>query len=146
MEQSVEAAAAVEAWYARMSTGDAESAVALLVDDPETFAIGTQRIGPGREEWVESIAGMTAMGVKWQSRSLRGWEAGGGGFTAGEVAAVLPDGTELPMRVTAFIVRGEDGVFRIFNMHFSWAVPDEVGFEQAGAWRDRLGLASSPTN
>lgn len=146
MQQSVAAAAAVEAWYERMSTGDAESAVALLVDDPETFAIGTQRIGPGREEWVESIAAMTGMGVKWQSRSLRGWEAGSGGLAAGEVAAVLPDGAELPMRVTAFVVRGDDGAFRIFNMHFSWAVPDEVAFQQAAAWRDQLGLASSPTS
>ena len=140
MEHSQEAAATVEAWYERMSAGDAEGAAALLVDDPETFAIGTQRIGPGRDEWVASIGEMTQMGVQWSSGALRAWEAGSAGFAVDEATVRLPNGVAVAMRLTAFLVRTPDG-YRIFNMHFSWAVPDEVAFEHIGTWRAALGLA-----
>ena len=140
MQHSQEVAATVEAWYERMSAGDADGAAALLVDDAETFAIGTQRIGPGRDEWLESISQMTEMGVRWSSGALRAWKAGGAGFAVDEITAVVPNGPALPMPMTAFLV-SSDGGYRIFNMHFSWAVPDEVAFEQVDAWRSALGLA-----
>jgi ketosteroid isomerase-like protein len=140
MEHSQEAAATVEAWYERMSQGDADGAAALLVDDPETFAIGTQRIGPGPDEWIASMGEMTQLGAQWSSGALRAWEAGGAGFAVDEPTVRLPDGMAVAMRMTAFLVRTQDR-FRIFNMHFSWSVPDEVAFEQIGAWRAALGLA-----
>ena len=141
MQRSQSVAETVEAWCERMSAGDADGAAAVLSADPDTFAIGTQRIGAGRDEWLESITEMTQMGVRWSASALRAWEAGDGGFAVGEIAAILPDGTALPMRVTAFAAREGDGGFRLFNMHFSWAVPDEVGMPQAGAWREQLAEA-----
>lgn len=139
MEHSYDVAATIAAWYERMSAGDGDGAAALLVDDPETFAIGTQRIGPGRDEWVSSIAEMTQMGVQWSAGPLRAWEVAGAGFAVDETTALLPNGVGLTMRMTALLVGSDDG-YRIFNMHFSWAVPDEVAFEQADAWRAALGL------
>jgi ketosteroid isomerase-like protein len=137
VQRSEAAAKAVEDWCEGMSAGDASAAAAALAEDPDAFAIGTQRIGTDREAWLESIREMTAMGVTWRTEGLRAWEAGDGGFAAGEIAAVLPDGMRLPMRMSAFLVRDADA-FRVFNIHFSWAVPDEVAMPQAEAWREQL--------
>ncbi|HVW17296.1 MAG TPA: nuclear transport factor 2 family protein [Solirubrobacteraceae bacterium] len=141
MQRSEQVAAAVEAWCERMTAGDATGVGAILAEDPEAFTIGTQRIGAGRDEWLSSIQQMTRMGVAWVASGLRSWEVGDGGFAAVEITATLPDGTELPMRATAFAVRDDAGAFRLFNVHFSWAVPDEVAMPQVGAWREQLGLA-----
>jgi hypothetical protein len=46
------------------------------------------------------------------------------------------------MRMSAFVVR-DGSAFRIFNMHFSWAVPDEVALPQLDTWRDQLGLPAN---
>jgi ketosteroid isomerase-like protein len=139
MQRSEQVAAVVEAWCERMTAGDAAGAGALLADDPETFTIGTQRIGAGRAEWLSSIEQMTQMGVAWAASGMRAWAVdGGGGFAAGEITATLPDGTALPMRATAFAVRDDGGDFRLFNVHFSWAVPDEVAMPQVGAWHEQL--------
>ena len=137
MQHSDAVAAAIATWCARMSAGDVEGVAATLVDDPEAFAIGTQRIGSGRTSWLGEVAQLAQMGVAWRANSLRAWETADAGFAAGELTADLPDGTSLPMRATAFLAR-DGATFRIFNMHFSLAVPDEVGIPQAAAWRDAL--------
>lgn len=137
MKHSDAVAAAIEQWCERMTAGDVEGVAATLVDDPEAFAIGTQRIGSGRESWLGEVAQMARMGVAWRAGNVRAWETADAGFAAGELAAELPDGMILPMRVTAFLAR-DGGMFRIFNIHFSWAVPDDVGIPQAAAWRAAL--------
>lgn len=104
--------------------------------------MGTQRMGSGREDWVESMTQVAQMGVTWEPRDLRAWETGGAGFAIGEVIPALPDGTRLPMRFTSLLVR-EDGDFRIFNIHFSWAVPDEIAWPQVSSWREQLGLVAA---
>lgn len=115
----------------------------MLADDPDTFPIGTQRAGANRDEWIDSIRANAEMGVAWQPDALRAFEAGDAGFAVDDTTAVLPDGTRLTMRMTAFLMRGTDGAFRIVNMHFSWAVPDEVAMPQVAAWRDQLGLVAA---
>jgi ketosteroid isomerase-like protein len=137
MQHSEAVAAAATAWCERMSAGDAAGVAETISADPEAFAIGTQRFGSGREAWLESVAEMTAMGVQWEWTSLAAWEAGDAGLAAGELTASIPGGPTLPMRTTAFLVR-EGGAFRVFNMHFSWAVPDEVALPQVAAWQEQL--------
>ena len=142
MEHSQVVAAAIETWCERLSAGDVAGVAATLADDPAAFAIGTQRIGPDREAWLGSINEMAHMGVTWSSSDVRAWETADAGFAAGEMTATLPDGMRLPMRISAFLVRDGDRM-RIFNIHFSWAVPDDVALPQAGAWRDQLGLVAT---
>jgi ketosteroid isomerase-like protein len=120
-----------------MRAGDTEGVAATIADDPEAFAIGTQRIGSDRDAWLESVAEMTHMGVQWEWTSLTAWEAGVAGLAAGELTASVPGGPTLPMRATAFLVHDGDG-YRVFNMHFSWAVPDDVAMPQVGAWHEQL--------
>jgi len=137
MHQSDAVAAVAAAWCERMSDGDVEGVTAILLADPDTFAIGTQRIGVGREAWLESVREMAGMGVTWAWHDLRAWEIGGAGVAAGEMTATLPNGMRLPMRTSVFLVRDGD-VYRIFHMHFSWAVPDEVALPQLESWREQL--------
>ena len=137
MQHSEAVAAAARAWCERMSAGDADGVAGTITDDPESFAIGTQRIGSGREAWLNSAREMTQMHVGWEWSELRAWEADGAGLAVGEITASLPGGPTLPMRATAFLVRDGDR-FRIFHMHFSWGVPDEVALPQAESWREQL--------
>jgi ketosteroid isomerase-like protein len=143
MQESSDVARAVQAFYERMSAGDVDGAAATLSADPDTFAIGTQRVGAGRSEWLQSVRENAAMGVRWVTGGLRAWAVGDAGFAVDDTSAVLPDGTRLTMRMTAFLAREDDGAFRIVNMHFSWAVPDEVAMPQVGAWREQLGLVAA---
>ncbi len=142
MQRSEAVAAAARAWCERMSAGDVDGVRETIADDPEAFAIGTQRIGAGRDAWLESVHEMTQMGVQWAWSELRAWETDDAGLAVGELTASVPDGPTLPMRSTAFLVRDDDG-FRIFHMHFSWAVPDEVAMPQVSLWRDQLAPVTS---
>src|SRR5579862_6365066 len=142
MQRSAAVEDAINAWCERMSAGDLDGVAATLADDPEAFSIGTQRIGAGREEWLESARQVAAMKVTWTPSGLRCWETADAGFAVGEITPTLPDGTSLPMRATAYLVRDGDRM-RIFNIHFSWAVPDEVAWPQVAAWREQLGLAAA---
>ena len=141
MLHSQAVAAAINTWCERMSAGDVEGVAATLAENPEAFAIGTQRIGSGREAWLESVSEVAQMGVAWSTSDLHCWETTDAGFAAGEMTAALPDGMRLSMRISAFLVRDGDG-FRIFNLHFSWAVPDEIALPQLDAWREQLGLTT----
>jgi len=62
------------------------------------------------------------------------------GWAVDEPTIVLPGGTRLTTRMTAVLRRGLNGDFRLLHQHYSWAVPDEVGMENAQAWREELGL------
>lgn len=137
MRHSEAVAAAARAWCERMSAGDADGVAEVIASDDAAFAIGTQRIGAGRGAWLESVREMTQMGVQWEWTNVRAWESGDAGLAVGELTASIPDGPTLPMRTTAFLVR-EGNAFRVFHMHFSWAVPDEVAMPQATAWHARL--------
>ena len=137
MQHSEAVATAARAWCERDERRDVNGVAGTIADDPEAFAIGTQRFGPGRDAWLESIGEMAEMGVQWEWSTLRAWEADDAGFAAGEITASIPEGPTLPMRATAFLVRNGGG-YRVFNMHFSWAVPDEVAMPQVGAWQEQL--------
>jgi ketosteroid isomerase-like protein len=139
MQHSQAVEDAVNAWCERISAGDIDGVAATLADDADAFSIGTQRIGAGREEWLESAKQVAQMGVSWSASGLRCWETADAGFAVGEITPTLPNGTSLPMRATAFLLRDGDAM-RIFNIHFSWAVPDEVAWPQVQAWREQLGL------
>jgi ketosteroid isomerase-like protein len=142
MQHSEAVASAINAWCERMTAGDLDGVSATLTDDPEAFSIGTQRIGEGRDAWLQSAREVIQMNVAWTASDLRCWETTDAGFAVGEITPTLPDGTSLPMRATAFLARDRDAM-RIFNIHFSWAVPDEVAWPQVEAWREQLGLAAA---
>lgn len=142
MQESAEVRDAVLAFYERISAGDVDGTAATIASDPEAFVIGTQRVGPGREQWLDSVAENAQMGIRFQAGPLRAWQVGAdAGWAVDEPHLVLPNGLALTTRMTAVLRRDDDGAFRLLNMHYSWAVPDEVALERAVAWREELGAA-----
>lgn len=107
------------------------------------FVIGTQRIGGGREEWLESVRENTEAGIVFEAGPIRAWSVGDAGWAVDEPTIVIPGGLRLQTRMTAVLRRDADGVFRILHMHFSWAVPDEVAIESVPVWREQLGLVAT---
>ena len=140
MEESNEVRDAVLRFYERLSAGDVEGTSETIVDDPDAFVIGTQRIGEGRDAWLESIRENAEMGVAFEAGDLRAFAEGDVGWAVDEPTIVLPHGLRLTTRATSVLRRDPDGVFRLVHQHYSWAVPDETAVEQAPAWRKDLGL------
>ncbi|MEW6582251.1 MAG: nuclear transport factor 2 family protein [Actinomycetota bacterium] len=141
MQASVEVRDAVARFYERLSAGDVEGTAATICGDESVFVIGTQRIGGGRAEWLESVRENARFGVVFEAGDIRAWADGGMGWAVDEPAIVLPDGLRVRTRMTAVLRREDDGVFRLLHQHYSLAVPDEVGVGSAAAWREELGLA-----
>jgi len=140
MDESIEVRDAVARFYERLSAGDVDGTAATIDGDPGAFVIGTQRIGEGREAWLDSVRENAESGVVFEAGTIRAWAVGDMGWAVDEPTIVIPDGPRLTTRMTAVLRRGSDGGFRLLQQHYSWAVPDGVAMEHAQAWRDALGL------
>lgn len=143
MQDSTEVRDAVARFYDRLSAGDADATATTISEDSDAFVIGTQRIGGGREEWLDSVRQNAEMGVAFEAGTIRAWAEGDVGWAVDEPTVVLPDGTRLTMRMTAVLRREGDDGFRLLHQHYSWAVPDETAMGQAQAWREQLELATA---
>jgi ketosteroid isomerase-like protein len=144
MQESSEVRDVVLRFYERMSAGDIDGTSATIDDDPEAFVVGTQRIGSGREAWMDSVRDNVEAGVVFEAGAIRAWAEGDFGWAIDEPTIVLPEGTGLPTRMTAVLRRaGDGGGFRLLHQHYSVAVPDELAVEQANTWREQLGLVKS---
>lgn len=138
MKGSDEVRDTIVQFFERMSAGDVEGTAATISDDPEAFVIGTQRIGGGRDAWLESVRANASRGIVFEPGAVRAWGEGDFGRAVDEPSIVLPDGTRLRTRMTAVLRRDSPGPFRIVHQHYSWAVPDEVAIGQAQAWLEQL--------
>jgi hypothetical protein len=142
MQESTEVRDAVLRFYECLSAGDVEGTEATIDTDRSAFVIGTQRIGSGRDAWLDSVRENASFGVVFEPGQVRAWAEGDMGFAVDEPTIVLPDGTRFPTRMTAVLVRRDDR-FRSVHQHYSFAVPDEVAMEHLPAWREQLGLATA---
>lgn len=140
MQESQEVREAVELFYERLSAGDVEGTAGTIAADQAAFVIGTQKIGGGRAEWLDSVQENATYGIAFEGGAIRGFLEGEMGWAVDEPSIVLPDGTRLTARMTAVLRREDDGVLRLVHQHYSWAVPDEVGMASVQAWREQLGL------
>jgi ketosteroid isomerase-like protein len=143
VKRSDEMRDAVARFYDRISAGDAEGASATIANDPDAFVIGTQRIGGGRDAWIDSIRENTEMGIAFKPGSIRAWADGDSGWAVDDTEIALPNGVSFTTRTTFVAQRETDGTFRLVHMHASWAVPDEVAIEHAHEWRAQLGLSAA---
>lgn len=88
-------------------------------------------IGTDPDEWFEDLADVRAMleaqagaGVKVRGGEVRAYEEGTVGWAADQGHFLLPDGTEVPFRITAVFHR-EDGVWKLVQEHASVAAANE---------------------
>ncbi len=116
--------------YDAFATGDATAWVDRMTNDHAPVAIGTD---PGefwdeREHMVATMraqaASMSAAGFRLRSGTARIGARGEVAWIADEPTMVLPDGREIPMRLTAVLTREDDG-WRYAQVHLSVGHPNE---------------------
>lgn len=126
MEKSTTISAALGELYDVFATGDGDKMAQLTTSDAGLVFIGTD---PG--EWFETLAEVRALaeaqagaGVKVRPGDMTAYEEGTVGWVADQGAFVLPDGSEVPFRMTAVFHR-EDGNWKLVQEHASVAVANE---------------------
>ncbi len=116
-------------FYKRFSAGDVSAFGEQITQEEGAFVIGTdgRQWADGRDAWISGyesqIQQMPGLGLQAGTR-LVGYEEGSVGWAADEASVVLPDGSQIPVRITA-VFRREGGDWRIVNAHLSLGVPDE---------------------
>jgi ketosteroid isomerase-like protein len=132
MEHSTDLVAALEAIYAAVSTGDKAALTQSLSTREGLVFIGTD---PG--EWYDDtpsiqtmLKAQAAAGIKVRKGDIVAYEEGTVGWVADHGAFVLPDGAEVPFRITAVFHR-EQGDWKLVQEHASVAVANEeaIGIE-----------------
>jgi ketosteroid isomerase-like protein len=133
MEESQAVGDAIAKFYQRFSAADTDGFAEGLSEAPGVSVIGS---GPdegheGRSEWISVYdTGIKDSGMKLRGESPRGYEEGSVGWGVDRPSFVLPDGSALPMRLTA-VLHHEDDEWKIVHLHFSVGVPDEQAMELA---------------
>ena len=127
MERSPAIAALVHDMYRAVSTGDAGTLTGML-----TARDGMLFIGTDPEEWFEDpeticamLTGQASAGLTVRAGSVTAYEEGTVGWAADQGAFVLPDGTEMPFRITVVFHR-ENGAWKVVQEHASVAVTNEA--------------------
>ena len=126
MKRSSEVAAATQKFYDGLSNGDAETVISLL-----STADGMLLIGTDPNEWLTDYGAITELftaqagaGVKARSGDIQAYEEGSVGWVADRGTFVLPDGGEVPFRMTA-VWHKQDGDWKMIQSHASVAVSNE---------------------
>ncbi|MGQ0832493.1 MAG: nuclear transport factor 2 family protein [Microthrixaceae bacterium] len=126
MERSTELADALRTVYEAVSDGDEATLTGSL-----SAREGMVFIGTDPDEWFDDSGAIQAMlkaqaaaGVKVQGGAIVAYEEGTVGWAADQGAFILPDGSEVPFRITVVFHR-EDGGWKIVQEHASVAVANE---------------------
>lgn len=119
---------AMVGFYERFSGSDPGAFGEFISTDADAWVIGTDwgQWEIGHDRWIAAFeTQMEQMpGLKLQAGDrLMGYEEGSIGWAADQPSLVLPDGTEVPLRLTA-VFRREGGGWKIVTAHFSFGVPD----------------------
>ncbi len=112
--------------YEAFSRGDAD-----LVERLTSRQEGLVFIGTDPNEWLEDIQSVRQLlqaqagaGITVVPGDIRAYREGSIGWAADRGAFRLPDGTEVPFRLTA-VFRQEDGDWKLVQEHASIGVPNE---------------------
>jgi hypothetical protein len=135
MNESATVREALHGFYERFSAGDVIRFGDGLAGVPNGMVIGT---GPaewylGRDAWIAAYQEqITAIpGLRIEAGAAHAWELGAVGWAADRPTFVLPDGTPVPVRLSAVFLRERDTWLPV-QAHFSLAVPDEKMGEVLG--------------
>ncbi len=132
MKRSTELADTLRGIYAAVSQGDEATLLRSLSTSDGLVFIGTDP-----DEWFDDAASIRNMinaqaeaGVKVRPGAIAAFVEGTVGWVADQGVFLLPDGSEVPFRITA-VFRREDGAWKVVQEHASIAVRNEeaLGFE-----------------
>jgi hypothetical protein len=129
MERSREVADALVRFYEAF--GVAEAFDSVVAPDPDAMAIGTDRRVDNRDAWQAAFGSLA--GVTVERGEIQGFRQESVGWVVDDPTFVLPDGRSLRTRLTA-VAREEGDSWKLVQVHFSVAVPDEVALAEAAGW------------
>ncbi len=137
MQESSELKDLIRGWYESVAKGDITFTERVTSRQPEVLVIGTDP----REWWVgyDKIVEVyraqfeemgAGSGLQFLPGDTKAYSEGDVGWVADQPTVRLPDGHEVPMRVTA-VFRREDGEWKVVQLHGSVGVANEeaVGSE-----------------
>ena len=129
MQPSTPVREALIAFYERFSAGDVDAFADGLAGAEEVpLVIGTapDEWIAGRSAWISTYREYVAQmpQVTLVPGDIRAFACGDAGWVADRPRISMPDGEEVPVRVTAVLHR-ENGDWKVVNAHFSIGVPDE---------------------
>lgn len=135
MRQSDDVRDGILRFYERFSSGDESAFGDAIAEADGVSVIGT---GPGeghddRADWIATYGEMMAgemAGTRLEPGDPRAYDAGALGWGVDEPAFVFPDGSRLPTRLTAVLLR-DGGEWKVVHLHFSVGVPDDRAMELA---------------
>jgi ketosteroid isomerase-like protein len=115
-------------FYKRFSAGDVAAFAERITEQEDALVIGTDpgQWAQGHDAWVAGYAAVMEQmsGVKLRAGDrLTAFEDGSIGWAADRAWIVLPDGAEIPFRITA-VFRNESATWKIVTAHLSLGVPD----------------------
>jgi ketosteroid isomerase-like protein len=115
-------------FYRRFSAGDVAAFAELITEREDALVIGTDpgQWTEGHDAWVAGYAGVMEQMPGLELRAgdrLTAFEDGPIGWAADQAWIVLPDGAEIPLRITA-VFRNERATWKIVTAHLSLGVPD----------------------
>lgn len=116
----------------RLSAGDVDSFDRLVSSDPATCIVGT---APG-EVVTERAAlrfGFETEGVRLEIDPPRAYEEGSVGWALTAGTLFFPDGSGIPVRLSAVLHQQEDR-WKLVHAHFSVGVPDEEVVTLTKSW------------
>ena len=126
MRPSTEIADVLRRVYAAVSEGDEATLADVLSGSDGLLFIGTDP-----DEWYEDRASIRQMlkaqaetGVTVRPGPIAAFEEGNVGWVADRGVFLLPDGGEMPFRMT-MVLRREDGAWKVVQEHASIAVGNE---------------------
>jgi ketosteroid isomerase-like protein len=122
-------------YYAASASGDVAFLEQFISSDPQALVIGTD---PG-EWWAGGAQIVATWSAAWRSRGgfpvvgadPQCYRAGPVAWAADQAAFKLPDGRQLPFRLTV-VLHQEHARWRLVQAHFSFGVPDTRAAELVG--------------
>jgi hypothetical protein len=134
MQRDAELAEYVAKFYTVFNTGDVTSLGDFVSRDHGILGIGTDP----REWWIgEDVIRafqtqppeMHAAGLRFDSGEVHAYREGSVGWLADQPTLKLPDGGEVPMRLTA-VCHQEDGAWKMVQFHLSIGIANEEALNE----------------
>jgi hypothetical protein len=125
MEQAPELKDLMRRFYEAESSGDIAFIERITSTQGDVLVIGTDP-----DEWWDNLTSLTETlkaqaqaGVQVLPGELLAYREGSVGWVADRAKFLLPDGTEVPFRMTA-VFHQEDGEWKLIQGHASFGVPN----------------------
>jgi hypothetical protein len=137
MRASDAVAQALRDFFAVNASGDRGSFEDVVSLDDAVLAVGSSA-----REWfagqseVQAAFGLEGMLI--EPGAILAWENGETGLAIARPSFTIPDGPTIRLRFTAVFIRERDG-WKLFHLHGSYPVPDEVALSHPEWWDDAPG-------